>query len=258
MRNCRRKGVLAVYMRNAFNSFNDALENKPTFVLSSCGVVTDVTNQNELIVENSITARRLTLSESVMWYGLMFDALTIHDCIGRYHRSVKKLNIKPDPPFQVIQSLLSDELVCRGVEKRYNDALFSMFYAGFLSCAVEQSDCGEYFRKNGHWTMYYDRYLHWDAVELSPVREEPLSDVEHRVMGMLISESWSIAELVRNFAKGYDATMTRFNLPEEHFRILSLDPDDDLVRLNYERHPLVRMVTDAVLNLLRSRKLLLY
>ena len=73
-----------------------------------------------------------------------------------------------------------------------------------------------------------------------------------------IALSFWHSSLVRNFAKGYDATMTRFNLPEEHFRILSLDPDDDLVRLNYERHPLVRMVTDAVLNLLRSRKLLLY
>ena len=70
-----------------------ASEHKPAVVLSSCGVASDATEKNELIVENSVILRRLTLSESVMWYGLMFDALTIHDCIGRYHRSVKKLNI---------------------------------------------------------------------------------------------------------------------------------------------------------------------
>ena len=205
-------------------------------MLSACGVVTGVTDKNELIVSNSIMERRLTLSESVMWYGLLFDALRYGECIGRYGRSEKNLNAELAPPSEVIQSLLDDELLCVGV----------------------QSDCGEFFRRKGHWAMYYDRFLHWNAVEQSPVRDKPLSEDEDRIMGMMISENWSIAELVRNFVKGYDASMTRFDVPEERYGILSLDPDDDLVRINYERHPMVHCVTNAVLNLIRGRLLLLY
>lgn len=236
----------------------EALENQPTVMLSACGVVTGVTDKNELIVSNSIMERRLTLSESVMWYGLLFDALRYGECIGRYGRSEKNLNAELAPPSEVIQSLLDDELLCVGVGQNDDDALFSMFCSGFLACAVEQNDCGEFFRRKGHWAMYYDRFLHWNAVEQSPVRDKPLSEDEDRIMGMMISENWSIAELVRNFVKGYDASMTRFDVPEERYGILSLDPDDDLVRINYERHPMVHCVTNAVLNLIRGRLLLLY
>ena len=235
-----------------------ASEHKPAVVLSSCGVASDATEKNELIVENSVILRRLTLSESVMWYGLMFDALTYDECVARYRRSESNLKESLDSPDQVIQSLLANELVCVGIEPDYDDALFSMFCSGFLACAVEQNDCGEFFRRKGHWAMYYDRFLHWNAVEQSPVRDKPLSEDEDRIMGMMISENWSIAELVRNFVKGYDASMTRFDVPEERYGILSLDPDDDLVRINYERHPMVHCVTNAVLNLIRGRLLLLY
>ena len=235
-----------------------ASEHKPAVVLSSCGVASDATEKNELIVENSVILRRLTLSESVMWYGLMFDALTYDECVARYRRSESNLKESLDSPDQVIQSLLANELVCVGIEPDYDDALFSMFCAGFLSCAVEQNDCGEFFRRKGHWNMYYARYLHWDKAEHSPVRKQPLTDNEHRVMAMLISESWSMAELVRNFAKGYDTSMTRFRLPEEKYGIIPLDPYEDIVRVNYERHPMAPSVVRAVLNLLRSRLVMLY
>ena len=137
----------------------EALENQPTVMLSACGVVTGVTDKNELIVSNSIMERRLTLSESVMLYGLLFDALRYGECIGRYGRSEKNLNAELAPPSEVIQSLLDDELLCVGVGQNDDDALFSMFCSGFLACAVEQNDCGEFLRRKGHWAMYYDRFL---------------------------------------------------------------------------------------------------
>lgn len=243
--------------KEPYNEANQS-EGKPSVVLSACGVASDVTAYRELIVENSVVLRSLTLSESVMWYGLLFDALPYDECVARYRRSEERLGETLDPPEDAVKSLLDDGLLCMGMEPTYDDALFSVFCDCLLSCAVEQNDCGEFFRRKGHWTMYDDRYLHWDGVEQSPLRTEPLSGDEHKIMAMLIAESWSMAELTRNLAKGYSTSVTRFTLPEEHYAILPLDPLDDVIRRNYERDPMARVAARAVLHLLRSRRVLLY
>ena len=232
----------------------DVINQRAKLMLTSRGIATDMTEKHELVVDNGYRVRRLTLSESVVWHAMAFDVLELPECLLRYQRAAKNLGITLDPLRSVISSLATDRLFCMGIEADPSDALFSVFCEGYLTRALEQR---EVVRKEKHYAMYYDRYLHWDEVEQTPRRTEPLTDDENRVLAMLAAENWSAAELVRNLEKGYDSSMVRFMLPHEPFAIVSLDPDADLVRMNYERHPMARKVAAILLNFLRSRQVLL-
>ena len=186
---------------------------------------------------------------------LLFDALEYDECFCRYRRSAEHLGITADPPDRVLMKLMKDGFVCAGAEPERPDALFSMFCSGFITRAVEQHDA---IRPEKRCTYYYDRFLHWEGAEHSDCRQEPLTGDEKIILEMLAAENWTAAELARNFEKGYDASMPRYRVPRERYAILSMDPDADLVRMNYERHPSARQIAAILLNLLRSRKILLY
>ncbi len=236
-------------------TYDDIMSGNVTVMLTSCGVATDMTEKHELVVENSSVVRRLTLSESVMWHGLVFDALELGQCLERYYRSGRNLGVTLDYAVSVISVLARDDFICLGMETDRSDALFTMFCNGFLSLALEQS---QVIRKGMRCTMYYERFLHWDQVEQSPCRDDPLTPEEQQALDMLTAEYWSPAELARNLEKGYDSSLNRFMIPHEKYGILSLDPYADLVRMNYERRPIARKTADILLKLLRGRRVILY
>ena len=233
----------------------DVMNQKALLLLTSRGIASDMTENHELVVDNAYGVRRLTLSESVLWYTMAFDALEMTECLRRYQSAEQNLGVTLDPLPSVFSRLAADRFLCLAIESERPDALFSLFCEGYLSRALEQS---EVVRKEKHCTMYYDRFLHWDKVEHTPRRCEPLTDDESKVLAMLAAENWSPAELARNLEKDYDSSLMRFMIPREKFAILSLDPDADLVRMNYERHPAARQVGEILLHLLQSRKVLLY
>ena len=236
-------------------TIDDIMKRRIKVMLTSRGVATDQTGKGELVVDNGYQVKRIDPYESVMWYGLTFDALELTECFDRYNRSLCQLGLSPKRPEEVIVGLISERYLCVGIEKDRFDAVFSMFCTGFIFRAIEQN---EYLRPEKRVQMYYDRYLHWEGVERSPRLTDPLTEDEKKVMAMLAAENWSAAELVRNFVKGFDTSMKRIQVPREKFPILSMDPDEDLVRLNYERNPMARSMAKILLNLLRSRKILLY
>ena len=236
-------------------TYQDFAARRLQVMLTSCGVASDRTEKKELVVETGFGVRRLSISESLLWYVLLFDALEYDECFCRYRRSAEHLGITPDPPDRVLMKLMKDGFVCAGAEPERPDALFSMFCSGFITRAVEQHDA---IRPEKRCTYYYDRFLHWEGAEHSDCRQEPLTGDEKTILEMLAAENWTAAELARNFEKGYDASMPRYRVPRERYAILSMDPDADLVRMNYERHPSARQIAAILLNLLRSRKILLY
>ena len=215
----------------------DVMNQKALLLLTSRGIASDMTENHELVVDNACGVRRLTLSESVLWYTMAFDALEMTECLRRYQSAEQNLGVTLDPLPSVFSRLAGDRFLCLAIESERPDALFSLFCEGYLSRA---------------------RFLHWDKVKHTPRRCEPLTDDESKVLAMLAAENWSPAELARNLEKDYDSSLMRFMIPREKFAILSLDPDADLVRMNYERHPAARQVGEILLHLIQSRKLLLY
>ena len=83
---------------------------------------------------------------------------------------------------------------------------------------------------------------------------QTISNEEKVLMDMLNSENWNIAEISRNFLRGFDSNVTRSQLSDNESKKLA---DIDFVRNSYECTPYTKMITLIVLTLLRKRRIVI-
>ena len=232
----------------------DIINYKVNFIIASRGELVDITPKNELTVETFFGIRELNLSESVFWYASMFDALDYDVLYERYYRAEKRLGVKLEKCQDVVKRLLEKDCLCAGVEPNREDALFSLFSTGAI-CKVLDDEALRCNEENG--IILNGKRMAWPLVEQTPRKTLPISDEAQMFLDMLEAENWCIAEITRNFIKGYDVDITRDEITNENFKILSLRPNANVVRMNYEKNPMARTVALIALGLLRRHKIIL-
>ena len=94
----------------------DVMNQKALLLLTSRGIASDMTENHELVVDNAYGVRRLTLSESVLWYTMAFDALEMTECLRRYQSAEQNLGVARDPLPAGVSGLAGDRFLGLAIE----------------------------------------------------------------------------------------------------------------------------------------------
>ena len=224
---------------------------------SARGIPVEFFNDHRIAINILDEIFELSFHESIIWYSCFFDSLDYDTLVSRFKDVYSLINggfylgDYHEDFYKALRRLKKDNLICCGNGENRYSALFNLFANGNIRLILNY-DNGQYDYSNG--VIINTDLINYSYAIQTHKKTLPISNEEKVLMDMLNSENWNIAEISRNFLRGFDSNVTRSQLSDDESKKLA---DIDFVRNSYECTPYTKMITLIALTLLRKHRIII-